>query len=270
MSTPTLRNWLSQAPFSLCFSSGFFGFFAHAGMVSVLEEESLLPTRLMGSSAGALVSGLWASGLKTSEMKPLLIDLKKESFWDPGIGLGLLKGDLFDELLRSFLKCERFEETKVPVQMTAFNCFKLRGELFSSGDLASAIRASCTFPGLFHPIWINGMPYIDGGVTDRSGLLGAQEGERILYHHLASRSRLRTMAGLTSAPARAQTVTLMLNKLPRCGPTLLHQAQLAFECAQEQTLRLLDTALEPRPSTGFDGCWLSDHSSLSEHHHVTP
>jgi NTE family protein len=264
MSTPTLRDWLSKVPFSLCLSSGFFGFFAHAGMVSILEEESLIPTRLMGSSAGALVSGLWASGLTTSEMKALLIDLKKESFWDPGIGLGLLKGDLFDELLRSFLKCERFEDTQVPVQMTAFNCFKLRGELFNRGDLASAIRASCTFPGLFQPTWINGIPYIDGGVTDRSGLLGAQGEERILYHHLASRSRLRTMLGLTSAPARAQTVTLILHHLPRCGPTLLHQAQVAFECAREQMLGLLDTPLQPRPSIGFDECWLIEKEMFTE------
>src|SRR6266568_9273645 len=44
---PTLRAWLAEAPFTLGLSSGFFGFFAHAGVVSVLEEEVCLP-RLPG------------------------------------------------------------------------------------------------------------------------------------------------------------------------------------------------------------------------------
>ena len=38
---PTLREWLREQPFTLVMSSGFFGFFAHAGVVSVLEEEGL-------------------------------------------------------------------------------------------------------------------------------------------------------------------------------------------------------------------------------------
>ena len=258
MGVPTLRTWLSQAPYSLCLSSGFFGFFAHAGVVSVLEEESLIPQRLMGSSAGALVSGLWASGVTSVAMKSFLMDLRKESFWDPGLGLGLLKGQLFDQLLRSFLKCENFEDTPVRVQMTAFNCYRLRGEVFKSGDLASAIRASCTFPGLFHPTWINGTPYIDGGVTDRSGLLSAQSGERILYHHLASRSRLRGFLGLTSAPSRVQTVTLHLNHLPRCSPSRLQLGQVAFEQARQQCLHLLDQPLSAHHT--LDHSWQSSTS----------
>ena len=51
----TLRDWLAGKPFTLVMSSGFFGFFAHAGVVSVLEEQGLRPARIAGSSAGALV-----------------------------------------------------------------------------------------------------------------------------------------------------------------------------------------------------------------------
>jgi len=54
----TLRNWLRAEPFTLTMSSGFFSFFAHAGMLSVLEKEKLLPSRITGSSAGR-VPGAW-------------------------------------------------------------------------------------------------------------------------------------------------------------------------------------------------------------------
>ena len=45
MARPTLSEWLREGPFSLTLSSGFFGFFAHAGLVTVLEDEGLLPRR---------------------------------------------------------------------------------------------------------------------------------------------------------------------------------------------------------------------------------
>jgi hypothetical protein len=44
---PTLRAWLAEGPFTLGLSSGFFGFFAHAGVVSVLEAERLRPARIV-------------------------------------------------------------------------------------------------------------------------------------------------------------------------------------------------------------------------------
>ena len=47
----TLREWLAEGPFTLALSSGFFGFFAHAGVVSVLEAEGLRPARIAGSAS---------------------------------------------------------------------------------------------------------------------------------------------------------------------------------------------------------------------------
>jgi len=59
----TLRDWLAERPFTLVMSSGFFGFYAHAGVVSVSEEPGLRPARIAGSSAGALVGALWGPGI---------------------------------------------------------------------------------------------------------------------------------------------------------------------------------------------------------------
>ncbi len=46
-------------------------FFAYCGFLSVLEAEGLLPTRVSGSSAGALIAGSWASGLKIKQIEDL-------------------------------------------------------------------------------------------------------------------------------------------------------------------------------------------------------
>ncbi|HET9038276.1 MAG TPA: patatin-like phospholipase family protein, partial [Myxococcaceae bacterium] len=96
---PTLREWLREGPFTLVMSSGFFGFFAHAGVVSVLEEEGLRPARITGSSAGALVGALWGAGVPAARIREELLALRREHFWDLRPGLGLLAGALFRALL---------------------------------------------------------------------------------------------------------------------------------------------------------------------------
>ena len=67
-----LSDWLSERPFTLTLSSGFFGFFAHTGVLTALLERDLVPHRLTGSSAGALVAGCWASGADIALMKQKL------------------------------------------------------------------------------------------------------------------------------------------------------------------------------------------------------
>src|SRR5689334_8453056 len=104
MRAPTLRQWLAEGPFALTLSSGFFGFFAHTGLMTALEDAGALPARLSGSSAGALVSGLWASGVDAPAIRDALLALRREDFWDPGFGLGLLRGRLFRERLEALLR----------------------------------------------------------------------------------------------------------------------------------------------------------------------
>src|SRR4051812_26539017 len=106
---PTLREWLREAPFALGMSSGFFGFFAHAGVVSVLEDEGLSPVRSAGSSAGALVTGLWSAGVDAVRLRDELLALRREHFWDPAPGFGLLRGRLFHERVRALVGDRRLE-----------------------------------------------------------------------------------------------------------------------------------------------------------------
>ena len=57
-----LREWLDEGPFSLALSSGFFGFYAHTGLVDALNEASFAPVHTSGASAGALVAAALGGG----------------------------------------------------------------------------------------------------------------------------------------------------------------------------------------------------------------
>src|SRR5688572_12161512 len=99
-------------------SAGFFGFFAHTGMLAALEAAGLRPKRVTGASAGALVGGLWAAGLDTRSISEELLRLRREDFWDPAPGLGLLKGELFRARLESLLPVPEFEDCRVPAALS--------------------------------------------------------------------------------------------------------------------------------------------------------
>lgn len=78
----TLAAWLAEAPFTLAMSSGFFGFFAHAGFLAALEDQGLRPSAVRGSSAGALVTGAYAAGLAATDLARTLFRIQRRDFWD--------------------------------------------------------------------------------------------------------------------------------------------------------------------------------------------
>jgi len=236
----TLSSWLGEAPFSLAMSSGFFGFFAHTGVLVALEEAGLSPSRVAGSSAGALVVGAWASGRSAKELAATLMTLRRESFWDPRPGPGLLGGGLFRDLLDELLPAKTFEACRVPLAVSVFDVLARRVRVLGSGPLAPALQASCSVPLLFHPVWIGRRPFVDGGVTDRPGLAGMPPAERVFFHHLASRSPWRRPGSPSMrVPARANMTTLVMDGLPRVGPFRLEQGARAFDAARARTERAL-------------------------------
>lgn len=236
-----LHDWLAAQPFALAMSSGFFSFFAHTGMLSSLTRHGLAPNLVAGASAGALVGGAWAAGLPADVLEQRLVALRREDFWDPAPGAGLLAGKKFDRILRDLLPTTAMRACRVPVRISAFDIARRTTTVLHDADLAHAIRASCAVPALFHPVWIARRAYWDGGILDRSGLAGIPHGERVLFHHIASKSPWRTKL---STPRRPGMVTLVLDGLPRSGPFKLDAGRRALALARDATLRALDARIE--------------------------
>lgn len=241
---PTLRDWLAEAPFALTMSSGFFSFFAHCGVLTVLEDEGLLPQRVSGSSAGALVVGCWAGGMDASRQQRELLRLKREDFWDPGPGAGLLRGRLFRKRLEGMISAPLFTQCRVPLAVSTFDLISRRTRVLSSGLVAPAIHASCAVPLLFHPVWIDGRPLLDGGVADRSGMAGMPAGPRLLYHHITSRSPWRRSGSpALRIPSRARMTSLAIEGLTRVHPFAMERGAIAFSQARSAMQRALSRTL---------------------------
>ena len=240
MQQSTLGDWLAAEPFSLAMSSGFFSFFAHTGMLKALEASGLAPKSLSGSSAGALVAGLWGAGLSANELGDELAALKRTDFWDPKPGLGLLGGRLFRSKLDELLPVPSFAECRAPVAISVYELRVRKTLVLDEGDLASAILASCALPVLFHPVKREGCLLSDGGIADRPGLDGMRSNERIFYHHIASRSPWRRAGSKAlQIPHRESMVSLQITDLPRANPFHLDRGVIAMAAAEEATKRAL-------------------------------
>lgn len=164
----------------VAFSSGFFGFFAHAGFLAGLRDLGIVPVAYAGASSGAIVAAMGAMGLKNREIRNILFHLKKSDFWHPDppwvvlrsvLALfkgytGYLKGDGFATLLKQ-LPARRFEDCQYPLAVSAVDVTARKEKIFTKGDLVSAIQSSGSVPMLFKPAKIDGSLYVDGGISGK-------------------------------------------------------------------------------------------------------
>jgi NTE family protein len=215
-----LVDILQVEEYALCMSSGFFRFYAHMGVLNALEENNCLRVKsCSGASAGALVTGFLASGMKPSEMPEKVFAIKRCDMWDVGFGLGLLKGQLFQEILEKNLKVKTFEECSIPLGVTAYDVLGMKTNCLTSGDIATAIRASCTFPGLFQPVLIDEKLHIDGGVFDDGGLMALPSipSSNLIVNVVCGRGRIKSSV-LPEKFKDARLLTLVLDNIPAVSP----------------------------------------------------
>jgi NTE family protein len=194
---------LKEKKVGVVFSSGFFGFFAHAGCFKALQDLGIKPVGYSGTSSGAILAAYAATGMDAQAISDLLFALKKEDFWDPepwyktGVAAltflkgwrGYLKGDKFKDLLVRTLPVQNFEELKTPCVIVGCNLSKGQKEVFASGSIADAVHASGTIPWIFKIKPIGEDLFLDGGLVDKVPLEELAErvdAEVILVHYIAS------------------------------------------------------------------------------------
>lgn len=174
---------------------------AHIGVLKVLEEENIKINYISGTSSGSIVAALYAIGYKPDEIIEIFKKYgKKIKYFDykniikliAGIIIkreiiikGLTEGKAIEKLMKE--KCSEkgkinINNTKIPLLIPAVNVHngevyffssKLTRNTFSDNiqylnnvSIASAVRASCSYPGVFSPFRINGKDCIDGGVRE--------------------------------------------------------------------------------------------------------
>ena len=146
---------------------------AHVGVLKRLKEEGIVPDILVGASAGAMVSGIYSAGnieefeaiVKGREFENALLDFN--SLTNKGDEAGFIAGDKLLKLLRKLTYNKNFEDVKIK---TAFNAVDINTQeyiILDKGNIADAIRASCSIPLIFKPHKIGDRYLVDGAIQDQ-------------------------------------------------------------------------------------------------------
>lgn len=142
---------------------------AHIGVLKVLEEENINIDLIAGTSMGAFVGGLWASGVSVAGLEKIALGFRNKlrvlrlfDFVFPR--RGLILGGYILKLLRKHLKVKTFQEVKIPFLTVACDLESRQEVILDEGDLARAIRASISIPGVFIPLVDEGRFLMDGGI----------------------------------------------------------------------------------------------------------
>ena len=143
--------------------------YAHIGALATLEKHGLAPDVVVGTSFGALIGALYATGKSVEEITMLANSFRRRDLFREVADFGLHKAALFrgerlEAYLETILEGRTFDDLTVEFAVVTTDVDTGEPVLLSEGSLARAVRASAAMPGIFAPVDIGGRRLVDGGL----------------------------------------------------------------------------------------------------------
>lgn len=162
---------LKKRRIGLALGSGAARGLAHIGVLRVLQEERIPIDMVAGTSAGAMIGGLYAHGKDLEELESLAAELKAPkliSLVDPSIPRsGFIAGRNVRRLLSSYFEGDvQFDQLKLPFACVATDVETGEEIVFDQGSVLDAIRASISIPGVFSVARWKGRHLVDGALVN--------------------------------------------------------------------------------------------------------
>ena len=143
----------------------------HIEFLKVLDEFDVKPAIISGTSIGAIIGAMYASGLSGLQIEKIVHDLDYRIFLkllDFSIlsRSSLIKGKGVENFLKKHIPAATFEDLKIPLKVVATDFWREDDVVFESGELIPAIRASISIPVIFEPVVYQQQVLIDGGTSN--------------------------------------------------------------------------------------------------------
>lgn len=140
---------------------------AQIGVLKALEDAGIHVDCLAGTSAGAIIAAAYASGLPVARIEEIGINTNwGELFSFRPSRKGLVSSGPIEEYIHKYLKVNNFEQLKKPLAVVATDICSGEEVIFTRGALDKAVRASCSIPGIYSPVEMEGRQLVDGGMAE--------------------------------------------------------------------------------------------------------
>ncbi len=154
------------AKIALVLGSGSAKGFAHIGVLKILETNRIPIHMIVGASAGSLVGSLYAAGISSFQIQQLATSVEKADILDLVFpDNGFIKGEKLAEFVNKNLKNTSMEDLTIPFYAVATDLQTGQEIVFGRGNTGTAVRASCSVPGVFRPVKIGQHMYVDGALV---------------------------------------------------------------------------------------------------------
>lgn len=143
--------------------------YAHIGALACLERHNLAPHVIVGTSFGAVVGALYASGDPIDQLVERASATRRRDVFPHVADFGLHHAALFrgrrlEEYFDRLVEGRTFEDLRRELIVVTTDADTGERVLLREGRLAPALRASASLPGVFAPVEVGGRRLIDGGI----------------------------------------------------------------------------------------------------------
>lgn len=150
------------------------------GVLRVMERhfgrDNMPFDMVVGTSIGSLIGAAYCLGVSLERLEKMALDFTWPSLVDLGITpTGLIKGHKLQDIITDIVDDMGFEDLKKPFALTTTDIETGEELTHTSGDLIRLIRASCSWPGIFSAVDVDGRLLVDGGVRNSVPTKAAKE-----------------------------------------------------------------------------------------------
>jgi len=140
--------------------------YAHLGVLKAFAEIDIFPEAIAATSAGSIAAAFICDGYSTDDVREIFKTHKLGlSMQWKNWSVGFLSLKKVEQVLKQTLRHTTFESLETPLFITATNFVNGAQTIFSKGDIIPAVLAASSIPMLFPPVEIDGVPYVDGGLS---------------------------------------------------------------------------------------------------------
>lgn len=163
---------------TLVLSGGGLRGLAHVGVLKAIRALGIPVHEYLGTSMGSIICSLAAGGMDIEDMERLALDLKSEDILDLSLShfvrtalraRSLYKGERLQQYIERIVPIDSFKLLDKPLLVNSVELGRGEevfwgSEGFDDIPVHDAVYGSCALPGLFPPLEVNGLQYVDGGI----------------------------------------------------------------------------------------------------------
>jgi len=246
---PSLAPQSQRPRIGLALSGGGALGIAEVGVIQWMEEHHIPVDRIAGTSMGAIIGSMYATGMSPNEIQQFAEKINWERAFSPepgyrqisyrrkqdrrdfqinaplglrhglngpnGFNSGHEVGLLLDRIAFPTAGLDSFDDLPTPFRCVATDMFTGEAVVLHDGPLAQAVRASMAIPGIFTPVELNGRVLADGGMVENIPVetARAMNADAVIAVELRlaapNRAELQTLTGVLS---RALDVMIVQNE----------------------------------------------------------